>query len=129
MKHKLYSFAISSFYAGVAGGLWTYYMTIINPEAFQLSTSIDYIAMIIVGGMGTFLGPVFGAIFVVLLPEAIQRTMEICSLSSIWITPSSPSNRSSSVSSSRSFSFFEPKGLAEIVSRLYKRVRHGLERG
>ena len=129
LKYKLYSFAISSFYAGLAGGLWAYYMTIINPEAFQLTTSIDYIAMIIVGGMGTFLGPVYGAVFVVLLPEAIQRMMEILQpilhidytfvafkqiVFGLFIVV---------------FLIFEPKGLAEIVSRLYKRLRHGLERG
>jgi len=52
-------------------------MTIINPEAFQISISIDYVAMIIVGGMGTLFGSVYGAIFVVLLPEVIQRLMEV----------------------------------------------------
>jgi branched-chain amino acid transport system permease protein len=129
LRYKLYSFAISSFYAGVAGGLWAYYMTIINPEAFQITTSIDYIAMIIVGGMGTVLGPVFGSIFVVLLPEAIQRTMEI-------LQPILQIDYTFVAFKQIVFGFFivvflifEPKGLAEIVSRLCERLRHGLERG
>lgn len=122
LKYKLYSFAISSFYAGVAGGLWAYYMTIINPEAFQLPTSIDYIAMIIVGGMGTFLGPVFGAIFVVLLPEAIQRTMEV-------LQPMLQIDYTFVAFKQIVFGFFiavflifEPRGLAEIVSRFGKKI-------
>jgi branched-chain amino acid transport system permease protein len=122
LKYKLLSFAISSFFAGVAGGLWCYYMTIINPEAFQISTSIDYIAMIIVGGMGTILGSVYGAIFITLLPELIQRTMEILQpilqidytfvafkqiLFGLFITI---------------FLIFEPKGLAAIIPKIGKRV-------
>jgi branched-chain amino acid transport system permease protein len=121
-KYKLVSFAISSFYAGVAGGLWCYYMTIINPEAFQLSISIDYIAMIIVGGMGTLGGSVFGAIFVVLLPEAIQRIMEV-------LQPVLHMESTFAAIKQIIFGFiiviflvFEPKGLSEIFSRLGNKI-------
>ncbi len=123
LKYKLLSFAISSFFAGVAGGLWCYYMTIINPEAFQLATSIDYIAMIIVGGMGTILGAVYGAIFVTLLPEAIQRTMEI-------LQPILQIDYTFVAFKQIIFGFFiavfliyEPKGLAEIVPRIGRKVQ------
>jgi branched-chain amino acid transport system permease protein len=121
-KYKLVSFAISSFYAGVAGGLWCYYMTIINPEAFQLSISIDYIAMIIVGGMGTLGGSVYGAAFVVLLPEAIQRILEV-------LQPVLHMEYTFAAFKQIIFGFiiiiflvFEPKGLSEIFSRLGKKI-------
>jgi len=121
-KYKLVSFAISSFYAGVAGGLWCYYMTIINPEAFQLSISIDYVAMIIVGGMGTLFGSVYGAIFVVLLPEVIQRLMEV-------LQPVLHMEYTFAAFKQIVFGViiviflvFEPKGLAEIFSRLGSRI-------
>jgi branched-chain amino acid transport system permease protein len=67
-RYKLYSFAISSFYAGVTGVLYTYYLGIANYEQFQLDVSIDYLAMIIIGGLGSVLGSIFGAIFITVLP-------------------------------------------------------------
>ena len=75
-KYKLLAFAISSFYAGVTGVLYTYYLGIANYEQFQITTSIDYLAMIIIGGLGSVLGSVFGAIFVTLLPIVIRTSME-----------------------------------------------------
>jgi branched-chain amino acid transport system permease protein len=71
-RYKLLAFAISSFYAGVAGGLWTYYLRIANYENFTLIVSIEYLAMIIIGGLGSILGPVLGAIFIKLLPIAMD---------------------------------------------------------
>lgn len=67
-KYKLLAFAISSFYAGVAGALWTYYLRIANYENFTLTVSIEYLAIIIIGGLGSVLGAVLGAIFIKLLP-------------------------------------------------------------
>src|SRR5437773_4431558 len=75
-RYKLLAFAISSFYAGVTGVLYTYYLGIANYEQFQITVSIDYLAMIIIGGLGSVLGSVFGAIFVTLLPIAIRYAME-----------------------------------------------------
>ena len=75
-RYKLLAFAISSFYAGVAGVMATYYYGIANYEAFQLPISIDYLAMIIIGGLGSVLGSIYGAIFVTLLPTGIRIFME-----------------------------------------------------
>ncbi|HEY1260761.1 MAG TPA: branched-chain amino acid ABC transporter permease [Stellaceae bacterium] len=71
-RYKLYAFAISSFYAGVAGVLESYYLGIANYEQFQIDVSIDYLAMVIIGGLGSVLGSVFGAVFVTLLPVATR---------------------------------------------------------
>src|ERR1700722_12981840 len=51
-KYKLYAFAISSFFAGVTGALESYYLGIANYEQFQIDVSIDYLAMVIIGGPG-----------------------------------------------------------------------------
>jgi branched-chain amino acid transport system permease protein len=75
-RYKLLAFAISSFYAGVTGVLYTYYLGIANYEQFQLGVSIDYLAMIIIGGLGSVLGSIFGAAFVTLLPIVIRYAME-----------------------------------------------------
>jgi branched-chain amino acid transport system permease protein len=71
-RYKLYAFAISSFYAGVAGVLESYYLGIANYEQFQIDVSIDYLAMVIIGGLGSVLGSVLGAVFVTLLPIATR---------------------------------------------------------
>jgi len=70
-KYKLLAFSLSSFYAGVAGSLYAYYLAFISPDHFTLMVSIQYIAMIIVGGMGSVLGSIFGALFITLLPEVL----------------------------------------------------------
>jgi branched-chain amino acid transport system permease protein len=75
-RYKLLAFAISSFYAGVTGVLYTYYLGIANYEQFQIGVSIDYLAMIIIGGLGSVLGSIFGAAFVTLLPIVIRYAME-----------------------------------------------------
>ena len=71
-KYKILSFVISSFIAGMAGGLYAYLLGLISPDYFTFDKSILYVAMIIVGGMGTVLGSILGAVFMVLLPEVIN---------------------------------------------------------
>ena len=60
----------------MCGALYSYYLGIANYEQFQIVTSIDYLAMIIIGGLGSVLGSIFGAIFVTLLPIVIRYVME-----------------------------------------------------
>jgi branched-chain amino acid transport system permease protein len=75
-RYKLTAFMISSFYAGVAGVLYTYYLGVANYEQFQIGVSIDYLAMIIIGGLGSVRGSILGAIFVTLLPMVIRQLLE-----------------------------------------------------
>src|SRR4026209_35017 len=75
-KYKLLAFAISSFYAGVTGALYTYYLGIANYEQFQITTSTDYLAIIIIGGLRSGRGSALGAIFVTMLPIFLRITME-----------------------------------------------------
>ncbi len=75
-RYKLLAFAIASFYAGVAGVLYTYYLGVANYEQFQIGVSIEYLAMIIIGGLGSVLGSIFGAAFVTLLPIVSRSVLE-----------------------------------------------------
>jgi len=75
-RYKLMSFAISSFYAGVCGVMYTYYLGIATYEQFTLIISIDYLAMVIIGGLGSVMGAVLGAIFITLLPIVIRLVIE-----------------------------------------------------
>jgi len=71
-RYKLLSFGVSSFYVGVAGSLLAYHARIISPENFPITVAIDYLGMIIIGGLGSVLGSIFGAIFITLLPELLR---------------------------------------------------------
>lgn len=75
-RYKLYSFGISSFYAGIAGALLAFYMTFASPESFGLPVTIQYIAMVIIGGMGTISGSILGAAFVTMLPQALEFALK-----------------------------------------------------
>jgi branched-chain amino acid transport system permease protein len=66
-RYKLLSFFICSLLAGLAGGLWTIWMGSVNVDIFTLEESIWYLGMIIVGGLGSVPGAVFGVIFIRLL--------------------------------------------------------------
>jgi branched-chain amino acid transport system permease protein len=70
-RYKLLAFATSSFFVGLAGALIAYHRTIVTWERFTLETSIVYLAMIIVGGLGTISGSFFGAVLITLLPAGI----------------------------------------------------------
>jgi branched-chain amino acid transport system permease protein len=71
-RYKLLAFAVSSFLIGVAGSLLAYQGRIISPENFPITLAIDYLGMIIIGGLGSVLGSIFGAIFITLLPEMLR---------------------------------------------------------
>jgi len=68
-RYKLLAFFICSVYAGVAGCLWAHWMRAINPDHFTLMDSIWYVGMMIVGGMGSTAGAVFGVAFLRILDE------------------------------------------------------------
>lgn len=69
LQTKLSAFAISSFYCGVAGGLWAFcYINTVEPTAFSINRSFQILFMVIIGGLGSVLGSFLGAAFIFLLP-------------------------------------------------------------
>jgi len=68
---KTLAVMVSSSFAAVAGSLFTFYLSFINVESFVLEVSVQIIAMVIIGGTGTLLGPVIGAVIVLLLPALL----------------------------------------------------------
>jgi branched-chain amino acid transport system permease protein len=66
---KTLSVVISSALAAVAGALYAFYLGFINVESFMLDTSVLLMAMVIIGGTGTLLGPVVGTVLLMLLPS------------------------------------------------------------
>jgi len=71
-KYRILSFGISSFYAGVAGALFGHSLKYVSSEQFNIEVSIVYLAMIIIGGLGSILGSLFGAVFMILLPKLLS---------------------------------------------------------
>lgn len=116
-KYKLLSFGISSFYAGFAGALWAYYSVSITTEPFNLALSVEFIAMVIIGGLGSISGSLYGAAFITILNEILR-----------WLTDALMNMGGftdvvMNVAPLREFVFglvivlfilFEPRGLAEI---------------
>lgn len=69
--YKVLAFFIGCFLAGISGSLLAHWIGFMNAENFTLTDSILYIGMIIIGGLGTTVGPIFGAIFIRLLQQAV----------------------------------------------------------
>lgn len=74
LRYKLTSFSLSAAYCGLSGALFAYFYARILPEQFELDLSLELVAALIVGGMGRTMGPVFGVIIIVLVPEVIKIT-------------------------------------------------------
>ncbi len=117
-RYKLTSFAISSFYAGVAGSLWVSFMNIVTPEHFPLSLSIEYLAMVIVGGLGSVLGSIYGAIFMVLVPEILKFGTDAIKNIPAFQHIFAPLREVVFGALIVFFLIFEPRGLAEIWRRV-----------
>lgn len=75
-RYKVIAFAISSFYAGVAGALLFTVTGALQPTRFNLELSIFYVAMVLIGGVATISGSIMGAVFVTMLPNVIDFASE-----------------------------------------------------
>ncbi|HEX9472132.1 MAG TPA: branched-chain amino acid ABC transporter permease [Bradyrhizobium sp.] len=71
-RYKVIAFAISAFYAAIAGGLFAYLVRYINPESFSVGLSISFLSMVVIGGLGTIGGSIVGAAFYVIVPELLR---------------------------------------------------------
>lgn len=72
-RYKLAVFALSAAFAGLAGGIYAFYMGYIAPGSFPVLLSIEYVVMATVGGLGTISGAVIGSAIVLLLVHALSR--------------------------------------------------------
>jgi branched-chain amino acid transport system permease protein len=77
VRTKVVAFTISSFYAGICGALLAVMYGTIVPENFGLLLSVDFLAMILIGGVATISGSIVGAAFVVLMPRLVQSLTDV----------------------------------------------------
>ena len=114
-RYKLLAFATSSFFVGLAGALIAYYRNIISWERFTLETSLFYLAMIIVGGLGSIRGSFFGAALITLLPALITNTGRMLQDSAPAIASQLPNIQQASFGLIIIlFLVFEPQGLSKL---------------
>ena len=69
--YKTLAFVVSAFYTGVAGGLFALVVGFLSPDSFDVFLSVDFVAMIIVGGLGSILGSVMGAAVITTLNDSL----------------------------------------------------------
>jgi len=70
--YKLLAFFIGCFFAGIAGGLFAHWTGSLSAENFSFTESILYVGMIIIGGLGTNVGPIFGVVFIRILQQLLR---------------------------------------------------------
>ena len=69
--YKLLAFFIGCFFAGIAGALLAHWLGFVNAEQFSFTESILYVGMIIIGGLGTTIGPILGVVFIRVLQQLL----------------------------------------------------------
>lgn len=124
-RYKLLAFFLCTLYAGLAGGLWGYWLRSINPDYFQLNNSIQYLAMLIVGGMGSIPGAVFGVSFLLILDHFLR---EFAVQMGFWFPAWATAFQQASTPLLYGlvivlFLIFEPRGLAhkwEVIKSSYR---------
>ena len=82
-KYRTLSFGLAAFFAGIGGALYAHYNQVVSNEGFGIDRSIIFLAMIIIGGLGSIMGTLMGTAFMVLLPESMEWLSQSLSGSAI----------------------------------------------
>jgi branched-chain amino acid transport system permease protein len=117
-RAKLSAFVVSCTLTSVAGCLFAYYRGFVSAEAFSLFVTIQYVATVIVGGIGSILGALLGTVFVVLFPYAIEATMTALGLAERLSSVVFALNYAAFGLAMILFLVFEPQGLVGIWRRM-----------
>ncbi len=75
--YALVAFVLGAFFAGIAGAFYAHYFTFVGPEVFGFSFMVSMLIMVLVGGKGTLVGPVVGAVFVTLIDEYLREAQQL----------------------------------------------------
>jgi len=119
-RAKLTAFALSSGYVGLAGALTAHYTEIVTWERFTLDVSVQYVGMIIVGGLGSITGSIYGAAFLMLVPPLLSALADAVRDTAPILADQLPAVQVAAVGVViMLFLRFEPRGL----DRVWRRVR------
>jgi branched-chain amino acid transport system permease protein len=127
MYAKLTAFAVSSFLIGVAGALWAFvYLGSWEPAAFDINRSFQLMFMVIIGGLGSILGSVLGAIFIVLMPIFLNQALPTLGAAVGWKISTATVSHFEAMIFGALIVFFlvvEPHGLARLWSIAKEKLR------
>jgi branched-chain amino acid transport system permease protein len=117
-RAKLTAFALSSGYAGLVGALSAHYTEVVSWERFTLDVSVQYLGMIIVGGLGSVAGSVYGALFLGLLPPLLAELGARVSGADASVSARLPALQLGAFGAAIVlFLLFEPRGLEQLWRR------------
>ncbi len=116
--YKVLAFVVSSAITSIAGCLFAYYHGFVSVEAFSILMTIEYVAMVIIGGLGSILGAIFGTVFVVLLPYLIDEAADTFTVPARLSTYLFAVKYASFGLIMIIFLVFEPRGLVGIWKRI-----------
>jgi branched-chain amino acid transport system permease protein len=126
VRYKGYAFAVSSMYAGIGGVLLALAFGRIVPETFGIALAIEYLAMVVIGGLGSPGGAIAGAAFVTCLPAVLERYAGVLP----GLAPAGEEGISPGVAARFAYGFaliavllIEPGGLAAVAKRLTRLTR------
>lgn len=127
---KTLAFAVSAFYAGIAGGLFAFVLGFFNPEPFNLILSIIFLVMVVVGGLGSIAGSVAGAVLITFLQFGLLKNIQeapylgafLVSVSEKWFTVVGLENFNSIIMGMIMIGIiiFEPLGMYGVWIRVKK---------
>jgi branched-chain amino acid transport system permease protein len=117
-RAKLSAFVVSCTITSIAGCLFAYYRGFVSAEAFSLFVTIQYVATVIVGGIGSILGALLGTLFVVLFPYGIEALMSALGLAERLSSVVFAVNYAAFGLAMILFLVFEPQGLVGIWRRV-----------
>lgn len=119
-KYRVLSFGISAFYAGIGGALMAHYLSFVSSESITILLSIQFLAMIIIGGLGTIKGAWLGVAFMILMPELLESGVGLVKESGYseqvpWLTTGIEFMKEAMIGVMIIlFLILEPRGLAHI---------------
>ncbi len=113
-RYKTTAFALSAFYAGIGGSLYAHLLHGISPEDFTIFLSIDFVTMIVLGGIGTVSGALFGAFLLTLLQDSLTRLPVLRDFQNLYVV-------ALGVILILTITFF-PRGIAGAVQNLRRRL-------
>ncbi|MDX1694192.1 MAG: branched-chain amino acid ABC transporter permease [Ketobacteraceae bacterium] len=124
---RILAFALASFYAGIGGALFGHYLGFVSIEGFTILMSIQFLAIIIIGGLGTIRGALLGAVFIVGLPELMQVIASVVGEAlggGLAVTQAMPFVKEISIGVVIIlFLLFEPHGLVNRWEKLKRKLK------
>ncbi len=119
VNYKLLGFAVAAFFAGVGGGVFAHYMTVLDPKTFNFIKSVEILVIVVLGGMGSLTGSIISAITLTILPEALRNFAKYRLLLYSFLLIVMMIFRPEGILGTKEFSL---KGLKDTIDKLFRMI-------